>query len=231
MNLVNLVFPIPVKRSYIYRVPDDWEPIPVGCRVTAPLGRRNLTGYSVKGAGEAPDGIELKFVQRRVDSEPLFDEEYLALAEWVAERYLCSLGEALSAMLPGARREQREEAGVLVEEPDAELRHTLTADQQEAVETLWSGSGSFYYLHGVTGSGKTEVYLRVAEKVLEQGRGVIYLVPEISLTYRLSEELAARFGPRVALLHSGLTPSRRLREWRMIQSRPDVLVVGARSAV
>ena len=93
-----------------------------------------------------------------------------------------------------------------------------------------ASTGSFY-LFGVTGSGKTDVYLAAARDVTAKGAGVIYLVPEISLTHQVVRIFAAAFGERLAVLHSALTPSQRLREWlRVLDGEVDV-VIGARSAV
>lgn len=89
----------------------------------------------------------------------------------------------------------------------------------------------FHYLYGPTGSGKTEVFLSLAEKILETGKGVIYLVPEIGLTAQVVQAVSQRFGNTAAVLHSGLTPSQRLREWHRIMHKEARVVVGARSAV
>ena len=93
-----------------------------------------------------------------------------------------------------------------------------------------SGGGGLL-LHGVTGSGKTEVYLQAAAKVLDQGRQVLVLVPEIALTPQLVGRFRARFGGAVAVLHSGLTALDRLREWRRIRAGEATVAVGARSAL
>ncbi|MCR4712943.1 MAG: primosomal protein N' [Treponemataceae bacterium] len=89
----------------------------------------------------------------------------------------------------------------------------------------------FHYLYGKTGSGKTEVFLGAAEKILSQGRGVIYLVPEIALTSQVVETVAARFGKTAAVIHSGLTGSQKLAEWKRILKKEARVIVGARSAI
>ncbi len=88
-----------------------------------------------------------------------------------------------------------------------------------------------FLLFGVTGSGKTEVYLRCAEEALRRGRQVLYLVPEIALTAQVIAHLRARFGPRVAVLHSNMTPAERLESWLRIRSGEAPVVLGARSAL
>jgi primosomal protein N' (replication factor Y) len=110
----------------------------------------------------------------------------------------------------------------------------LTGEQAEAVEAvgnaLEAGFATFL-LHGITGSGKTEVYLHVIRRVLDQGRGALVLVPEIALTPQLSARFRARFGERVAVLHSALTPGERLDQWDRLRSGDADVAVGARSAV
>lgn len=106
----------------------------------------------------------------------------------------------------------------------------LTVDQRNAVNMILSGSGK-YLLHGVTGSGKTEVYMNVIESVLMQGKTAIMLVPEISLTPQMLGLFRARFGERVSLLHSGLSDGERYDEWRRLLSGEAVVALGARSAI
>ena len=96
---------------------------------------------------------------------------------------------------------------------------------------IHSNNSLFHYLYGPTGSGKTEVFLSLAEKILEMGKGVIYLVPEIGLTGQVVKAVSQRFGNTAAVLHSGLTPSQRLAEWNRIMHKEARVVVGARSAI
>ncbi len=105
---------------------------------------------------------------------------------------------------------------------------TLTADQQQALDALQPGGN---VLFGVTGSGKTEVYLAAIEQTLQQGKTAIFLVPEISLTYQTVARLVGRFQEDVAILHSGLSTGERYDEWRKIRQGKARVVVGARSAI
>jgi primosomal protein N' (replication factor Y) len=109
----------------------------------------------------------------------------------------------------------------------------LTSYQQVAVDAIRDALGTFktFLLHGVTGSGKTEVYLQVIKKVLDQGRGALVLVPEIALTPQTLERFRSRFGEHVAVLHSDLTDMDRCRQWWSIRDGHARIVVGARSAV
>ncbi len=111
----------------------------------------------------------------------------------------------------------------------------LTSAQEEAVDgvsaALDEGSFSSWLLHGVTGSGKTEVYLRLAQKVLDAGGGVLVLVPEIALTPQLVSRFVARLNRPIAVLHSGMTAKQRVECWRALRTGHAAMAIGARSAV
>jgi primosomal protein N' (replication factor Y) len=105
----------------------------------------------------------------------------------------------------------------------------LTPDQQHAVTAALAADGfTTFLLHGVTGSGKTEVFLRLISAALERGRQCLLLVPEIGLTPQLVGRLKARFGGGLAVFHSGLTATERLQTWRDARSGAAKLIVGTR---
>ncbi|MCX7023406.1 MAG: primosomal protein N' [Spirochaetes bacterium] len=226
-----VAFDIPVDRVFTYRV-DPGTEVRVGVRVEAPFGRRELTGF-VTGLADSTDVPEagVKTIRRVVDAEPLFDEGTISLARWVAGMYFCAFGEALSAMLPTGRREIEAPALPLDDEPPGSTPLELSDEQRKAMERVLSAPDGTRYLFGMTGSGKTEVFLQVAEATLAEGRGVIYLVPEIALTRQVTEAVTRRFGSRCAIIHSRLTPSQKLSEWRRILRGEADVVVGARSAI
>ncbi|MEQ6856675.1 primosomal protein N' [Lysinibacillus capsici] len=111
----------------------------------------------------------------------------------------------------------------------------LTGEQQVALQAITTAMdeqiAQTFLLHGVTGSGKTEVYLQAIQKVLEEGKEAIMLVPEISLTPQMTERFRSRFGEMVAVMHSGLSVGEKYDEWRKIQQGKVKVVVGARSAI
>jgi primosomal protein N' (replication factor Y) len=117
----------------------------------------------------------------------------------------------------------------------ADVAFTLTPDQEKALSEIERAitTGAFhpYLLHGVTGSGKTEVYLQAIRRVIEQGRGAIVLVPEISLTPQLISRFKTRFKEGVTLLHSALSPGERYDQWRQILRGEACIAIGARSAI
>lgn len=108
---------------------------------------------------------------------------------------------------------------------------TLTAEQRAAVETVMGGQKGVYLIHGVTGSGKTEIYMTVIERVLAEGKTAIMLVPEISLTPQMLGVFRLRFGDKVSVLHSGLSDGERYDEWRRLRMGEARVALGARSAV
>lgn len=119
------------------------------------------------------------------------------------------------------------------QEPAAPI--TLNEQQQRAMEGLWAlikeAKPAAALLYGVTGSGKTQVYIRLIHRCLEQGRGAMVLVPEISLTPQLMELFTRQFGQQVAILHSALSAGERYDEWKRVRTGKAMVVVGTRSAV
>ena len=120
-----------------------------------------------------------------------------------------------------------------IADADSARGATLTAPQAAALDHIVAaiGQGGGSLLHGVTASGKTEVYLRATEEALGRGRGAIILVPEIALTAQIVARFVARFGDRVALLHSALSAGERFDEWRRVLDGVADVVVGSRSAL
>jgi primosomal protein N' (replication factor Y) len=173
--------------------------------------QRELLGFLVGGDGTA--GV----------SAVVLDE---ALPKWRdAARSLAARGWVLSAEVPLAGGEAR----FAVRTPGPDLRD----EQRVAVEAVGAALGHFgaFVLHGVTGSGKTEVYLRLVERVLQQGRRALVLVPEIGLTPQLVGRFRDRFDTPMAVLHSALTDSERLTAWRQAFSGHARIMLGTRSAV
>jgi len=131
------------------------------------------------------------------------------------------------------RIEEREAYRLTQEEMPKEEKKVLTVEQQRALEKIrnYFEEGNRVLLHGVTGSGKTEIYLQLIEEELNKGRQGIVLVPEISLTPQMIRRFISRFGSTVAVLHSGLSNGEKYDEWRRIAEGKAKVAIGARSAI
>lgn len=224
-----------------------------GAFVRVPLGRRSMLGVVWGLAQDAPE-IEARPVEDVLAAIPPLTDNWRHLAAFAARYYQRSVGELVASVLPPefrkldaaslAKRVDKlmrqlaraapAEAGAADEEP-AQLPE-LSDEQAEALDAIRApGEGAesgVYLLHGVTGSGKTEVYLRAVAEVLERGRQALVMVPEINLTPQLEERFSRRFaGRRIVALHSGLTPVQRLNHWLMAHLGQADLVLGTRLAV
>ncbi len=231
-KFAHLVLDIPLKQSFTYAIPAQMESsVIVGVRVVVPFGKREMTGYVIGVTDSFEATYQLKEIKRVIDKESLYGEASVSLSLWMSRFYLCSQGEALSMMIPGGRRDSSTPA--LSVDDDETIREVmnLSADQQQAVSAILTQKALMYYLYGITGSGKSEVFLRCTEAMIEQGKAVIYLVPEITLTHQLARQVTNRFANKVAILHSALTPSQRLKQWKRIKSGEVLFAIGARSAV
>lgn len=225
--LAEVYLPLPLNQTYTYRIKEGETKF--GCRVSVPFGNRKLVGYVVKVLDDYPIDFEVKDIIKSIDKEPIFTTELLDTAKWMSKVYISSIGQILSMMIPSGKRES--ESALFSAEEDFSPIKKLSDEQQEALNNIISNPGDTFYLYGVTGSGKSEVYLRAAEEVIKKGKKVIYLVPEITLTHQLLSDISLRFSNRVALLHSALTPSQRLKHWHRIINGEADIAIGARSAV
>ncbi|GHU09804.1 primosomal protein N' [Spirochaetia bacterium] len=135
-------------------------------------------------------------------------------------------------MIPSGRRVGSYASLAAAGEEISESALALSDEQQTALQGICSAAGgSMLYLYGITGSGKTEVFLRAAEEMISRGKTVLYLVPEIALTRQTAEAIGKRFGLGAAALHSGMSPANRFTEWMRIKRGEVKIVVGPRSAV
>ncbi len=228
---LRVAYPIPLAETYWYSN-DTGKPAEVGCRVEAQLGRRNLTGFVVESSPSCSvDPSLMKPIRRVVDTEVIFSRATVELAEWISRMYFCSFGEALGSMLPTGRRESPQPSTEIEDFQIGDRALPLTEEQKVALEGILAAEAGTTYLYGPTGTGKTEVFLQAAEKTLAGGRSVIYLVPEIALTGQVVRQARQRFGDECAVIHSRLTPSQKLSEWRRILKGEARMIIGARSAV
>lgn len=247
--ILDVALPLPVPKTFDYLAPDNLtagEPV-AGRRVKVLFGPRFITGV-VTGAREtsATPADRLKKIISFVDEEPIFDDASLALGRWLSAGTLCSLGEALDAMLPPKTTKQAplayDEIQYHVDEPHASFRESgfvLTTGQDAAIrrihEAVYAPDGAMnkkFLLKGVSAAGKTEVYISTIKDILDQGKNAIYLAPEIGLVDQIAGILRHRFGAgRVCVWHSGRTVKERRDDWWRVRRGEFSIVVGARSAI
>ncbi|MCR4742150.1 MAG: primosomal protein N' [Treponema sp.] len=246
MLYLEIILNLPVNQGFTYSyLPPEKEKTElqpeIGKRAEIMFGNKKTEGFIISISDQIPpscpvDLSKIRPIKRIIDKEALFGQELINIAKWISHYYLCTLGEAIFAMIPSGRRESSAGGFSFEEEVSPERKNNLSEEQVFAVNEILASSKKsdkaiFHYLYGPTGSGKTEVFLSLAEKILEEGKGVIYLVPEIGLTGQVAKSVSQRFGNTAAILHSGLTPSQRLKEWHRIMHKEARVVIGARSAI
>jgi len=217
------------------------EALPAGALVQVPLGRRTVCGIVWPAGAEEEPGVELKPVAGVLRSLPPLPASWCRLVEFAAGYYQRSVGEVAHAALPAELRKLddaqlaqrlKKLAKLAPAGGPAPQLPELTEEQVRALEALAQGGAPTALLHGSTGSGKTEVYLRAVAQALQAGRQALVLVPEINLTPQLEARFAERFPDRLIVsLHSGLTPAQRLRHWLAAHLGRADIVLGTRMAV
>ncbi len=221
---------------YTYRVPDGLA-VRAGNRVRVPFARREIDGYAVRVCETLetpPKGLKDIL---SVDPDVSFTEEMLETAAWMEKRYYCRPIEALNCFAPAGSPSKRGKTrspykNVPARDEAKPLTDEQSAAMAEIVPGIDAGTHQTVLIHGVTGSGKTELYLQLIERVIRNGRKAILLVPEISLTPQTVSRFLARFGPgTVAVLHSKLSAGQRYDEWMRAKRGEVSVMVGARSAV
>ncbi len=197
-----------------------------------PFGRRRLTGFVV-GLLNSTTVASVKDIAGVEDPDLSIPADVLALCRWVADYYLAPLGEVLRTALPSGlgKKSPGEVPRAEGSAPDVRLFEEQRAALAAVCEALRSKKTGAFLLHGVTGSGKTEVYLRAAAEAVRAGGKVLILIPEIALSPQMVRRVEARFGNRVALWHSALTPARRREVWTRTRRGEIDVLVGARSAI
>jgi primosomal protein N' (replication factor Y) len=229
---VDVAVCLPLSRTFVYRAEGALE---VGCRVVVPFRKRDVEGFVVGHPQSAPD-IDIHPVSSVIDTASLLRPDLLELCRWISKYYASPIGEVLKAALPPGISAKHIDGGL---RPSTRAvpattgpRPLLTSDQNRAVEAIDAATGFHtVLLHGVTGSGKTEVYMRAAERFLAAGKSSLILVPEIGLTPQVTDRVSERFPGKTAILHSSLTKRQRIDEWLRIRAGEAPIVVGTRSAV
>ena len=329
-SLYDIILPLAIADVYTYNIPDTLLPIancqsPItGRRVLVPLGKKSVIGVIYRRhEGELAPNIKVRDIIQVIDEQPIVTSKQFQLWEWLAQYYMCTLGEVMAAALPSEiiddnysaattqyiqlspaylapeaqeqllkdlQRAKKQEQlvrdflrlaqnyqverrvlleqsgvsgailrilidkGVFLEEQrpisrlqqyTGETQSPHTLDQQQshaltAIQQAWEKT-PVTLLHGVTSSGKTEVYIHLIDQVLKQGKQVLYLVPEIALTTQLTDRLRAVFGDQLVVYHSRFSNAERVEIYNQVKGDEAMrrrgeevkgkVILGARSAI
>lgn len=242
MTLIKVAVDAPLLEPLTYKQASEFK-VERGQVVNVQLGQRHVKGFVLgeQAPFEKPplnakgEPIDFKPIVSIDEEWPLLQDPYLKWLEWISEYYIHPPGQVMKAALPPLRRSTRQNKSKrppVIPQLEAKAKPELTAEQKQCVEHISVENGfKTHLIHGVTGSGKTEVYLRLFEKVLTLGKKGLFLLPEISLTPQLTHRFVERFGDQVAVLHSQLTDRERTNQWwEIIEGKKNILV-GARSAL
>ena len=298
--LYDIILPLAISDVYTYNIPETIQYPQIGSRVLVPIGRKSIIGIIYRRhEGELAPNIKVRDIIQVIDEQPIVTPKQLQLWEWLAQYYMCTLGEVMAAALPSeiiddnysaattqyiqlspayiAREAQEQllkelqrakkqeqlvrnflrlaqnyqverrvlleqsgvsgailriliDKGVFLEEQrpmsrlqqytgETQAPHTLDQQQSKAlaaIQQAWEKT-PVTLLHGVTSSGKTEVYIHLIDQVLKQGKQVLYLVPEIALTTQLTNRLRAVFGEQLVVYHSRFSNAERVEIYNQVQ--------------
>ena len=229
---------IPCKRTgqdleiYSYVIPPILQTkIKIGSVVDIPFGKKNIRGIVVSLSEKSETTYQLKEVSN-INEDLYFSKEYIEIIKWVSRNYLCSLGDAASIFLPPDIKSPR------IKQQDffsSGAIRSLTSEQQKVFSELAQISVQKNkkpaLLHGVTGSGKTEVYIKLIEKTINDGKQVIFLFPEIMLATQIIERLNKSFPNKIAFISSSISASEKYVAYKDFFHGKKQIIVGPRSAL
>ncbi len=241
-SVIKVVVNTPLRRSFDYLPPENPNShLIAGLRVRVPFGKRELIGLIIDSSAESDfDLSDLKRIIEVIDKEPIFDTSMMKLFKWAASYYHYPLGQVIHNAMPAHIRQGKELKQVSDNQAGQEsIIKTLTTElvlnkqQKQAKDSILKQGNNFhcFLLEGVTGSGKTEVYMQLIAEKIRLGLQVILLVPEISLTPQTIQYFKGRFADNIVAIHSGLTDKQRFNAWSNARLGDADIIIGTRSAI
>ncbi len=228
-------------KTFSYLIPDELkDKIKIGQALLVPFGKnRKIKAYVVGFSNYLEAGINAKYVDEILESEALFSLEYLKLLEFIANYYFCDIQTVLKTALPQKffeknlkkyRKPNIENKIFDIEEK--EDKNTLSVEQQKVYDEIIRINPETSLIYGVTGSGKTEIYFKLIEKTIKEGKNVMFLAPEIALVSQLTIRTMERFGKNsCAIWHSSITEAEKYDVWQRLRHNEIKILFGARSCV
>ncbi|MBN1494556.1 primosomal protein N' [Candidatus Peregrinibacteria bacterium] len=210
-----------------YQIPSNLKDLKEGSLVKIPLRNSYIEGVVMHKTGVKPNH-PVKDIREILFNHPVLSAWQIKLAKWISLYYKAPIQKAVNLFLP-PKFYKFEYEPVLTKEILKE-KHILTEEQNKAYQKILK-TNKISLLKGITGSGKTEIYLHLAEKFIKEGKQCILIVPEISLTPQMVEYFERIFGKNVAILHSRLTEKQKSMEWMKIFLNDTPVIIGPRSAI
>ncbi len=218
----------PIDKSFLYGIPSDME-VKVGQRVHVNFAGRNTLGFVTSTHDNKTGDFEVKDILSTIDSTPIFDERLIELVHYLSHSYVASMGEGFAKALPFSKKSI--EIGDFKPQNQISFHASLTPHQERVYRNIASSESEAHLIHGVTGSGKTEVYIKLATESIRDGKSVIFMVPEIGLSSQIYGRLKSVFGDLLIIYHSLLNVNERYERWVRFYRGDARIVIGTRSAV
>ena len=202
----------------------------VGTLVYVPLGKKKCIGVVFRAVDKPSFDTRPIII---MSEQVCIPSRILDIAKWISEYYCDHLSNVLQTVLPRGIEKTRRSKNEIEDPPDEQCTQLLlNDDQMKVIENISKSKGSTTLLHGITGSGKTNVYIKLAGEMLVRDKSAIILVPEIALTSQIVENFRSYYGNQVVVVHSQQTESQRHRIWqKVIRSKIPLVVIGPRSSL
>lgn len=229
-------------KTFSYLIPNEMkDKIHIGIPVLVPFGqKRKIKAYVVGFSDYLEEGIKAKYIDEILDSSPMFTLEYLKLLEWVGNYYFSDLPTVLKTALPSKffeknvknYRKPNKEQLVFKNDFEEKSLHKLSEEQEKIYKEIRHVNAPVSLLHGITGSGKTEIYFKLMEDTIKEGKNVLFMAPEIALVSQLTARTIKRFGKSsIAIWHSSITEAEKYKVWQKLRNDEIKILFGARSSV
>ncbi len=229
-------------KTFSYLIPESLkDEIKIGQAVSIPFGRRKeeLKAFIVGFSDYLEESIKPKELGSILESEPLFSLEYLKLLEWVSSYYFCDIQTVLNTALPSKFFEKNVKKyrtpkikSLIFDTKKIEKETKLSLKQEEIYNQIRHVGAKTSLLYGITGSGKTEIYFKLIEDTIKEGKNVLFLAPEIALVSQLTMRTIEHFGQdSCAIWHSSITEAQKYETWKKLKNNEIKILFGARSAV
>lgn len=221
------------KGTLTYAVPEELQSqIKIGQLVKIPLRNKPVHGIVISLHNNKPEFRTVK-IQEILDQTPLLQEQQVQLLSWISQYYFCPLEQTLKLFIP--KRVIQNKPFRQTKEKNEQINRSepkqLTEEQSKTITGITESSKNKFLIHGVTGSGKTEIYTRLADHYIKQGKQALILVPEISLTPQTIAYFEGNLGVKAAIINSKLAAGKRYQNWQDIRQGKAQLIIGSRSAI